>query len=238
MAMSYVAEWEPEAENWVRWARTPNHDPYWYYRDAFFQEVVPPPEGTTVEIGCGEGRVARDLVARGHYVIGVDSSVTLIRHASDADQVSTYCVADGACLPLPDGIANLAVAYNSLQVVVDMGGAVREASRVLRLGGYFCACVSHPTADVGRFVTDDVDSDYVIRGDYFANRRLEDRVERGGLEMTFRGWTYSLEDYCRALEDAGLRIERLTEPRPDGAPDRYARWMRVPMFLMMKAIKL
>ena len=29
-------EWDPEAENWVRWARTPDFDAYWYYRDAFF----------------------------------------------------------------------------------------------------------------------------------------------------------------------------------------------------------
>lgn len=162
--MSYVAEWEPDAENWVRWARTPDHDAYWHYRDAFLQEVVPPPEGVTVEIGCGEGRVARDLAARGYDVIGIDSSVTLIHDAGEAHRVGRYCVADGAALPFPDKIANLAVAYNSLQVVADMPGTVREASRVLRLGGYFCACVSHPTADVGRFVSDDVESDYLIGG--------------------------------------------------------------------------
>jgi SAM-dependent methyltransferase len=236
-AVSSRAEWEPEAENWVRWARTPNHDAYWYYRDAFFDDVMPPAGRRTVEIGCGEGRVARDLAARGHHVVGIDSSVTLARHARDADRSGSYCVADGAALPLPDAGCDLAVAYNSLQVVRDMAGTMREVARVLEPGGCFCACVSHPLADVGGFVDDGPEADYLIRGDYFVTRRVEDTVRRGGLEMTFRGWTYSLEDYSRAFQAAGLNIALMTEPRPRGAPTRYGRWMRVPMFLMMRAVK-
>ena len=38
----------------------------------------------------------------------------------------------------------------------------------------------------------------------FANRRVDDKVERDGLEMTFRGWTYSLQDYAMAFEQAGF----------------------------------
>jgi hypothetical protein len=34
--MGHDAEWESEAENWVRWVRTPGHDAYWYFRDSFF----------------------------------------------------------------------------------------------------------------------------------------------------------------------------------------------------------
>jgi SAM-dependent methyltransferase len=131
----------------------------------------------------------------------------------------------------------LAVAYNALQVVADMPGTVGEAARVLGPGGRFCFCVSHPLADVGRFVEDEPDAAFAIRRDYFARRRVADRVERDGLEMTFRGWTYSLEDYAVALEGAGLRIETLREPRPLGALPRYRRWKRVPMFLLVRAVK-
>ena len=34
-------DWEQQAANWIAWARAPQHDPYWYYRDAFF-EMLPP----------------------------------------------------------------------------------------------------------------------------------------------------------------------------------------------------
>src|SRR5438093_2846440 len=101
--MPGAGEWEPDAEDWVRWARTPGHDAYWYYRDVFFDTLLPDAGRRTLEVGCGEGRVARDLVARGHHVIALDSSATLVHHARDADAVGQYGVADSAALPFADG---------------------------------------------------------------------------------------------------------------------------------------
>lgn len=34
--------WESRAAAWIAWARTPGHDSYWSYRDAFFA-LVPAP---------------------------------------------------------------------------------------------------------------------------------------------------------------------------------------------------
>ena len=31
--------WEERAEQWLAWARTPDFDSYWSYRDAFFALV-------------------------------------------------------------------------------------------------------------------------------------------------------------------------------------------------------
>lgn len=49
-----AGEWDEETENWLRWARTPGFDAYWYYRDAFLDWIVPLPSGSrrTLEIGC------------------------------------------------------------------------------------------------------------------------------------------------------------------------------------------
>jgi SAM-dependent methyltransferase len=76
--------WEWQADRWLRWARTPGHDSYWHYREAFFDAIVPEPGRRTLEVGCGEGRVARDLADRGHRVVAVDASPTLVGHAADA----------------------------------------------------------------------------------------------------------------------------------------------------------
>ncbi len=126
--------WEAEAENWIRWARMPGHDAYWRYREAFFA-LVPPAGRATLEVGCGEGRVARDLAARGHHVTGIDSSPTLLRAAREADPEGRYELADAAALPFADDAFDLVVAYNSLMDVHDMPAAVREAARVLAPGG-------------------------------------------------------------------------------------------------------
>jgi SAM-dependent methyltransferase len=236
--MSPAGEWEPDAENWARWARAPGHDAYWYYRRSFFELVAAAPRGRCVEVGCGEGRVARDLSALGYRVTGVDSSAALLRYAREADCASSYVLADSAALPFADGAFDLAVAYNSLQVVADMAGTVREAARVVARGGCFCACVSHPLTDMGRFVGQSPEAAFSLRADYFARHRVHDTVERDGLEMTFRGWTYTLQDYAQALQDAGLSIQAMREPRPCGdAPAAYAPWNRYPMFLLIRTVK-
>ena len=230
------AEWEPQAENWVRWARTPEHDPYWYYRSSFF-EFLPSPRGATIEVGCGEGRVTRDLTARGFHMIGSDSSPTLVRYAKEEDPAGSYCVADGAALPCGCEAFDLVVAYNSLQVVSDMAATVREAARVLRPGGHLYVCVSHPFSDLGHFQGSDPDSLFAIRPSYFARQRVEDAVERDGLPMTFTGWTYTLEDYFQAFGHAGLTVQEIREPKPDETSSKFEMWRRVPMFLLISTQK-
>jgi SAM-dependent methyltransferase len=222
--------WEDEARNWIAWARTPGHDAYWRFRDAFFA-LVPEPGRATLEVGCGEGRVARDLKARGHLVTGIDSSPTVLAAAQEADPDGRYELADGAALPFEDGAFDLVVAYNALMDVDDMPGTVREVARVLAPGGKLCVCITHPLADAGRFAGEAADAPFVIEETYFGRRRFEGTFERDGLRMTFHGWCHPLEDYMRALEAAGLRIEALREP----ADERDAQWRRLPMFLMLRA---
>jgi ubiquinone/menaquinone biosynthesis C-methylase UbiE len=230
--------WEHEAENWARWARTPDFDAYWRYRDAFFDEIVPSPGSRTLDIGCGEGRVSRDLAARGHYVVGVDLSPSLVRYAIEADKRSQYLAANAAALPFPDGAFEAVVAYNTIQNVLELDRAVREAARVLAPGGRLCICMTHPMADAGRFESSEPEAAFVIREPYLEERWLDETVERDGLTMRFLGPAHPLQDYTRALQNTGLLIEVLREPRIERLRDPSdARWERIPMFLFLRALK-
>jgi SAM-dependent methyltransferase len=222
--------WEREAANWVAWARAPRQDPYWAMGPIFLREIVPTPGQSTLEIGCGEGRVSRDLAARGHQVVGIDASQTLVRAAREADPVGRYLVADAARLPFADRSFSVVVACNSLMDIDDMADAVAEAARVLTRDGRFCVSVIHPTAQVGRF---DESGRFIIDGSYFGRRRTSQRRERNGLTMTFEGWANSLEGYFRVLEAAGLVVERLREP--PWPEDELSPWRRVPNFLFLRA---
>jgi SAM-dependent methyltransferase len=230
--------WERHAGEWAAWARTPRFDAYSWYSPAFF-ELVPQPARLTLEVGCGEGRVTRDLTRRGHRTIAVDGSETLIRLAREADPGGTYLVSDAAALPFADESFSLVVLYNVLMDVDDMEGAVREAARVLRPGGGMGACVTHPIPDAGSFESRDADAVFRIEGTYLGPRReFEGAIERDGLKMDFSGWSYPLEAYFRALERAGLEVQAVREPQASpGDPAADERWRRIPMFLMWRAVK-
>ncbi len=233
-----MSVWEHEAENWVRWARTPDFDAYWQYREAFFEGIVSAPGRRTLDIGCGEGRVSRDLAARGHRVIGVDLSPSLVRYAIEADPNTAYLAADATALPFPDGVFDVAVAYNTIQNVLDLDGAVREAARVLEPGGRLCICMTHPMTDAGRFESMEPEAAFVIHEAYLEERWLDETFERDGLTMRFVGPAHPLQDYARALQDAGFLIELLREPRMATRRDPSdARWERIPMFMFLRAVK-
>jgi ubiquinone/menaquinone biosynthesis C-methylase UbiE len=221
--------WEGQAANWVRWAREPGHDSYWQFHREPFLSLVPPPGRLTLDIGCGEGRVTRDLRALGHRAIGVDSAPSLVRAARDADPDGEYVEADASRLPFADGAVDLVVASMSLMDMDDMPAAVREIGRVLAPGGRLCAAVVHPINAAGTF---QIDGRFKIES-YLDRRVVVDEIEREGLQMTFHGRHLILEDYSRAFEQAGLLWERSREIYDDA----HANWCRVPLFLDVVALK-
>jgi SAM-dependent methyltransferase len=227
-----VSGWEARAEQWLAWARTPGHDAYWSYRDAFFA-LLPEPGGPVLEVGCGEGRVLRDLKERGYDLTGLDASPSLLDAARGADPDGRYVLGRAEGLPFEDGSFDLVVAYNVLMDVEDMPRAVAEIARVLRPGGRLCACVTHPLNDMGHFAED---GSFVIPGSYLEEGWISVNVERGGLEMCFDGRTYPLESYARVLENAGMLIEALREPVAPPDSSEGEQWSRIPLFLMFRAV--
>lgn len=230
--MSY----ETQADNWLRLARDAD-DAYWVCRDAFF-ELVPEPGERTIELGCGEGRVVRDLAARGHRAVGIDASPTLVAAARKADPAGEYVVADAADLPFSAGSFDLAVAYNSLMDVDDLPRAVGEAWRVLRPGSRLCICVTHPVNDAGRFEHGEPGAAFLIDV-YRGRRRYELTVARADGDFTFSSWAYPLEGYTRPLEEAGFLLEAFREPAIDrsSVSPRSERRLRIPNFLFIRAVK-
>jgi SAM-dependent methyltransferase len=228
--------WEARAAEWLEWAGTPGFDAYWHYRAAFFA-LVPAPAGRTLEVGCGEGRVSRDLGARGHRVTALDPSPTLLRAAAEQDSAAEYVPGTAEALPFADSSFPLVVAYNVLMDVADMPAAVAEIARVLEPGGALCAVVTHPLADAGDWADDGDDAPFVVEGSYLGARPFHERIERDGRWMTFDGMAYPLEDYSRALEAAGLAIEAIREPAPappEAGGSDWPRWGRIPMFLVFR----
>jgi SAM-dependent methyltransferase len=238
VTISDKQHWESQATNWIEWARKPGFDAYWFYRSRFF-EILPPPDGLTLDVGCGEGRLSRDLAELGYQVTGVEPAATLLAAAQEEHPAGSYVLGEAADLPFPDASASLVVAYNSLMDVDDLDGAMREVARVLKPGGRLCITITHPVADSAGFDSDDPEAPFVINGSYLRTSHFDVTAERHGITMHFIGWHRSITTYARALQDAGLLIEAIREPMPaDDAPaEKWDRWRRMPMFMHIVALK-
>ena len=238
MTPSLRSEWDDQAEAWLRWARTPDHDHFfWKLGLPAFLEMLPEPGRLTVDVGCGEGRLSRVLRDRGHRVISFDGSPVLASHASRHGERVPVGVANAAALPVKAQCADLVVSYMVLQDVDDLESAVRESARVLGGGGRFCAAFIHPMNSAANFDGEEPSFPH----DYFSPRRLHDVVKRNGIRMDFHSEHRPLERYIRAFEDAGLLIETMREPRPDAemiaASPTQERFTRVPWALFVRGLR-
>jgi len=227
--------WSRVSTEWIGWARAPNHDAFWAYRESL-TGFIGRGNGEALDLGCGEGRVSRELKACGYRVTASDPVSEFVNAAKEAGSADDYVVASGAGLPFPDARFDLVMAYNVLIDVEDVPTTMKEIRRVLRPSGTVVISVVHPFSDRGRFATAETTSPFVIEDNYFGCRRFEGTEERDGLRMHFAGWSRPLEAYATALEGTGLAITSLREPVPaarDG--DSFQHWTRIPLFLWLKA---
>jgi ubiquinone/menaquinone biosynthesis C-methylase UbiE len=225
--------WERNADDWIRWAREPGHDSYWRFHRDRFLELVPGPGRLTLDIGCGEGRLSRDLAALGHTVIGVDPSLTMIAAARQLSPELEFVEADAASMPIEDAAVDLAIAFMSLQDIDDMDGAVAETSRVLTRSGRFVIATVHPINSGHRVDREHPERPLELVDDYFERRHYTDTIERDGLSMIFESVHRTFEDYFEALAAAGFVVEALRE-----IPGTSGRWLRYPLFLHLVAAKV
>ena len=232
--------WEAEAPRWIAWARKQDHDSYGRFHRDLFLELVPAPGRRTLDVGCGEGRLSRDLKQLGHEVVGLDTSPTAVAAALEAERSIDVHLGDAAALPFPDRHADLVIAFMSLQDIDDAAGAIREAARVLEPSGRFCLAVVHPLASAGHFDGENPDSPYVIRGSYLASFRYRDHIARDDMELTLESKHRPISWYTETLAESGFLIERLREvvvPEPAVSIPRQRRWQRIPLFLHIRAVR-
>lgn len=232
--------WEQNAAAWIAWAREPGHDSYWRFHRDLFLELVPAPSGRTLDVGCGEGRLARDLSALGHDVAAVDASPTMVAAAREAAPEMEVHLADAADLPFPDAVFGLVIAFMSFQDVDDLAGAVSEAARVLAAGGRLCLAIVHPLSSAGAFSAREADAAFVIDGSYLDEATTDATFERDGLAMRFVSRHRPLQAYTDALTANGFLVEQLREtPLPESGfnGEHSPRWRRIPLFLHLRALK-
>jgi len=198
--------WQDRAEAWIRWARDPElDDDFWVWHLEAFLALLPPPGRLTVDVACGEGRLPRVLVDRGHVVVGVDRSASMVVAARQRGTQAV--VADAAELPFATGSADLVLHFCCLHDLDDLIGAVTDAARVLRPGGVLCQALLQPVRTARA----------VHR--YAGQERYAVQVGGPDATFTYHGVHRPIAAYMTALLEAGLQVDAVREvfdPRAAG----------------------
>ena len=206
--VSLAAAWEAHAGEWIAWAREPGHDAFGEWTWPAVRELLPASDGLVLDIACGEGRLGRELVELGRHVVGIDRSPALARAAASHTSALPVVLADAATLPVKDASVGLAVACMCLQDIDRLDEATAEMARVVRPGGTLLVTLVHPVANC---VPDPSEGNAVVTEHYLTERRMEMRVDREGLHMTFVSMHRPLSTYVRSLGRAGFAVTDLRE---------------------------
>ena len=195
-----------------------------------------------LEVGTGEGQVARAAAAAGaHAVVGIDLSTNQIVEAQRRGDGPRYAQATADALPFADGAFDAVVACLVFEHIDTVDEAVAEVARVLRPGGRFVFFLNHPllqTPDSG-WIDDQIlepPEQYWRLGAYLHEAATMEQVEKG---VFIRFVHRPLSRYVNAMAAQGLLVERMVEPAPPAgflaqAPE-YVEAASIPRLLLLVA---
>ena len=199
--------------------------------------------GTVLDVGCGEGQIARALAATGCRVTGVDPTARHIEVARERAGGPEYLLGSATELPATDASCDAVVACLVFEHIDDVDGAIAEVARVLRPGGRFGFFLNHPLLQTpgSGWIDDhiiDPPEQYWRIGPYLVETESIEEVEQG---VFVRFLHRPLSRYVNTLIAHGLRIERMLEPGPpqgflDRAPE-YALAHTVPRLLYLRCTR-
>lgn len=199
-----------------------------------------PTSGRLLDVGCGEGQVARLAASAGLDVVGVDPSPAQLVEARRRGGGPSYARSGAGALGLRSASVDAAVACLVFEHVPDVDAAIAELARVVRPGGRFLFLLNHPllqTPDSG-WIDDqllDPPEQYWRIGPYLPEAVTEEQVERG-VFITFHH--RPLSRYLNTAVAAGFDLERMEEPAPPPgflarAPE-YAEAATIPRLLFLR----
>ncbi len=211
------AEWSnPALSEWWQREFTDGVDPE--YTEQILPLIVSEVGGSdrVLDVGTGEGQVARALTEVGCRVIGLDPFDAQVHEARRRGGGVSYALAEAAHLPVADGSMDAVVACLVFEHIDDVDGAIAEVARVLRPGGRFLFLLNHPLLQTpgSGWIDDqllDPPEQYWRIGPYLIEQATVEQVQR---DIFVRFIHRPLSRYLNALADHGLVLQHMHEPAP------------------------
>ncbi len=193
-----------------------------------------------VEIGTGEGQVARAVSSGGaRFVCGLDPTDAQIVAAAERGGGPCYLRAGAEALPFASRSFDAAVACLVFEHIDAVDAAIAEVARVVRPGGRFVFFLNHPLLQTpgSGWIDDQIlepPEQYWRVGPYLDEASTVEEVERG---VHIRFVHRPLSRYVNALAESGLTLERMIEPAPPAGflarASEYADAASIPRLLVL-----
>jgi len=236
--------WDAAADDWV--AHADANDYRLQYLMPRMLALLGDVRGRTIlDLGCGEGGYARELVRRGARVTAVDGSLRLIdiaRRRATAENVDVdhVCANANAIVGASNGAFDAVMAAMSLMDVEDYEGAIQEVARALRAGGELVMSITHPCffAPVSGWERGPAGELLHFKVDRYFDRVAWQEKIAGHFARPVIRRHRPLEDYMappiacglvlREFVEGSVTEEELTRSR------RFRKLERIPYFLFMR----
>ena len=193
-----------------------------------------------LDVGCGDGQIARVAATLGCDVVGLDPTWNQIEVAHERGGGPDFVRGGADQLPFADGTFDAAVACLVFEHIDEVDAALGEIARVVARGGRFAFFLNHPIIQApGSGWVDDhtlePPEEYWRLGPYLTETASMEQVEKG---VWIRFVHRPLSRYVNAAAAAGLVVERMVEPAPppgflDRAPE-YAAVAAYPRLLYLR----
>ncbi|HKG26483.1 MAG TPA: class I SAM-dependent methyltransferase [Thermomicrobiales bacterium] len=233
--------WDTFVENGDDYYRTEVHGP------ALLAACEPVAGRRVLDLGCGQGWFSRQLGRRGAQVVGIDISAAQIAHARRHETIDplgiTFQQLDAARIGTrwPPASFDLVTACLVLHDLPDATAVLAGARDVLVPAGRFVFSILHPFTDVPSHAWEPDESGQsggLTIDRYFdlGPRLVHWDMPRLTAFWDSPSWHRTLTEWSALIAEAGLRIRRLSEPRP--TPEQVARFpqfepaTRLPYFLI------
>ena len=210
-----IEAWERHAVWWQK-GFTGGVDP------EYEQQILPLAEDLltgclkVVDIGAGEGQVARRLAGCVREVVGLEPTVAQLTEAQSRGGTPIWAQGRAEGLPFATDSFDGAVGCLVFEHILEFDVAIAEVARVLRPGGRFVLFLNHPLLQTpgSGWIDDqilDPPEQYWRIGPYLVESIMDEEI-RPGVVLPFMH--RPLSRYINAMSEVGLLLRRMLEPPP------------------------
>jgi ubiquinone/menaquinone biosynthesis C-methylase UbiE len=119
-------------------------------------------DDSILEVGCGSGYLANEIILGGHEYAGIDSSTSLIKAAKQHFKKDVFSVSEANTLPFESNSFDYVIAYSVFQYFPDRDYAIQcidEMRRIARKGIFIGDIVETSSRDTHlKFTRDEFSS--------------------------------------------------------------------------------